>query len=568
MINKNYYYFSTHTLNESIYNRLKSNRVYELMDDNERDLMNQLAEEFESNDRNTSPVEFCKKFIDRNKGKCYTLVNKEGQGLKYFMTNYLGYIKNWGASAKAFGKGSNKKAENINEEYLIEEMTSIDGSILKLLDAANYDLAAVKPFLPAIMISLDANTRDREIMRFRHTGRFSFDFDGFPDSDSARYWMSEMWKGTTNVRPYMAFLSPRGKGFKIFCRVDTDNSHFQVDFGEEDRSKVMKSHKVWYEAARKEIISNYPPLSDRFDESTTDPQRLTYLPFIEHTSKNFRYDKSRLSEYTVLRNNQLKFEKEELKKKMVKYSDEIADVMKDQGINNAEDAYYMVLKNQRGEFDVEVETDKFISVVDKLVEMINSDDRVYSWSVEKFDDYMTLNKLSWVLYACFGDMGIDQLKRLVPSDSNKLDENSTDYRWAIRSRDNYDEEQIGNIHPGAFYNVVKELGEIKDFLGEHHRVDSGHVTDFKQLNSYYETYEKNKKLHENDDDRANLSEFLDEMTGYLDKNNVKLPLIKELGDLTSQVTLGPGDYLNAVEMEELFQVIYKDKRVFHLRSQC
>lgn len=564
-----YYYFSTHTSNESIYNRLKTNRMYELMNVKDQEVFDELSKEFQAQKtRDISPVEFCNKFIQRNSLACTNLVSTHGESLKYVMNNYLGYVHSWGASAKAFGRNSNKRAENITEEHLIEEMTSLDGSILKLLDAANYDLAAVKPFLPAIMISLDANTRDRNIMRFRHTGRFSFDFDAFPDSESARHWMNELWRGTKNVKPYMAFLSPRGKGFKVFCRVDVSNSHFQVDFEEEDRSKVMKNHKTWYEAAVKEIIKDFPQLEDRLDTSTNDPQRLTYLPFIEHKSKNFKYDETRVSEYVDLRNVQLEFEKAELKKKMENYSNEIASIMKDQGVKSAEDAYYMVLKNQRRDFDVEVETDKFISVVDKLVEMINSDDRVYAWSVEKFDDYVTLNKLSWVLYGTFGDMGIEQLKRLVPSGSNKLDENSTDYRWAVRSRENYDDDQIENLHPGAFYNVVKELGELKDFIGEFHRVDSGQVTDFKQLNSYYETYEKNRKLYENDDDKANLAEFLDEVTGYLDKKDAQLPLIKELGNMTSQVVLGPKEYLNATEMEELFQVIYKDKRVFMLRSQC
>jgi len=538
------------------------------MSDHDRDVINRFVEEFNKSDRSLSPVEYSRKYIKKNKLDFTTLIQSHGDGLKFYLTNYLGYVWNWGASAKAFGKGSNKKAEQITEVELIKEMTDINGSIIKLLDSANYDLAAVKPFLPAIMISLDANTRDRDIMRYRHTGRFCFDFDGFPDTESARYWMDKMWEGTENIKPYMAFLSPRGKGFKVFCRVDKSNPHFIVDFEKEDRDIVMKNHKVWYEAARKEVIKEFPPLAERFDESTTDPQRLTYLPFIEHIDKNFKLDNSRVTEYTSLRNTQVEFEKLELKKKMVKYSDEIATIMKDQGIKTAEDAYYMLLKNRRGEFDVEMETEKFISVIDKLVDMINKDDRVSMWAQDKFDDYMTLNKLSWCLYACFGDLGIEQLKRLVPLDSNKLDENSTDYRWAVRSRDNYDDEQFNNMHPGAFYSIVKEIGEIKDFISDNHRVDSADVTDFKQLNNYYEIYEKNRKLYETEDDKANLSEFLDEVTKYLDNKEVKLPLIKELDSMTSQVRLGPTDYLNKHTMASIYRDKYKDKRIFHLRSQC
>lgn len=567
-LHKSYYYFSTHNLNHSIYNRLRSNRKYELMNEKDRGILDRFIEEFKESDRQLSPVDFATRFIKKNKDECASLISSEGQELKFFLTNYLGYVFSWGASAKAFGKNSGKRAEEIVESELINEMTSLDGSILKLLDSANYDLAAVKPFLPAIMISLDANTRDREIMRYRHTGRFVFDFDGFPSTESARYWMEEMWEGTRHIKPYMAFLSPRGKGFKVFCRVDKSNPHFIVDFESENREVVMKKHKVWYEAARKEIISTYPPLAERFDESTTDPQRLTYLPFIEHKELNFRYNKKRVTEYTKLRDKQLEFEKAELKSKMVKYSNEIATIMKEQGIKTAEDAYYMIMKNRRGEFDVEVETEKFVSVVDKLVELISQDDRIANWAAEKFDDYMTLNKLSWVLFACFGDMGIEQLKRLIPAGSNKLDENSTDYRWAVRSRDNYDDEQINNIHPGAFYALVKEIGEVKDFIGENHRVDSGNVSDFKMLNEYYETYEKNKKLHETEDDKANLSEFLDEITKYLDNSEVKLPLIKDLDTITAQVMLKPDEYLNKHTMASIYQVKYADKRIFHLRSQC
>lgn len=563
-----YYYFANHTLNRTIHDRLQANRKYELMSDEDKDMMNRFVDEYAVANREDSLPNVATSFIRKYTSELYGLMMAEGESLKYFLIQYLGYVLGWGSSSKGFGKGSNKRAEEITESDLINEMTELDGSIVGLLDSANYDLAAVKPFLPAIMISLDANTRDKDLMRFKHTGRFSFDFDKFPSTQLAREGLNKLWSGTDNIKPYMVFLSPRGKGFKVFCQVDTSNPHFIVDFEKEEREILMKNHKRWYEAARKEIISAFPELDDKFDMNTVDPQRLTYIPFIENKEKDFKYQKGRLSEYTKLRDKQAAFEEAELKAKMVKYSDDIATVMKDQNIKTAEDAYYMVLKNKRGEFDLDVETDKFIGVVDKLVELIDKDDRVGSWASTKFDDYLTLNKLSWILYGCFGDMGIEQLKRLVPSDSNKLDENSMDYRWAIRSRDNYTEEQFDTLHPGGFYAVVKELGEISDFIAQNHRVDSGSATDFKSLNSYYETYENNRKLMESDDDKANLSEFLDNITKYLDNKKVTLPLIKELDSVTAQVSLGPKEYLNKDVMKEIYQVKYADKRIFHLRSQC
>lgn len=563
-----YYYFATHTLSSSIHNRLKANRTYEQLSEEDKDLMNRFVDEFATSNKEDSILNIASKFISKYTPELYNLIMKNGENLKNLLVYYLGYVHAWGSSHKGYGKNSKNRAEEITERELIHEMTELDGSIVKLLDSANFDLAAVKPFLPAIMISIDANTRNKDIMRFKHTGRFSFDFDKLVTTSIARELMKKMWTGTPNVKPYMIFLSPRGKGFKVFCQVDTSNPHFIVDFEDETRDTLMKNHKRWYEAARKEIISTYPELEEPFDQNTVDPQRLTFIPFIENKEKDFLYQKGRLSEYTVLRNRQVAFEEAELKAKMVKYSAEIANVMRDQNIKTAEDAYYMVLKNQRGEFDLDLETEKFVGVVDKIVELSLRDDRISTWVRDKFDDYLTLNKLSWILYACFGDLGIEQLKRLVPAGSNKLDENSMDHRWAVRSRDNYSEEQFDNIHPGGFYNVVKELGEISDFIAENHRVDSGSATDFKNLNTYYETYENNRKMSESDDDKANLSEFLDNITKYLDNKKVTLPLIKDLDTLTAEVTLGPKEYLNAEVMRVLYQEKYKNKRIFALRSQC
>lgn len=132
-------------------------------------------------------------------------------------------------------------------------MTNPTSSIKRLLDTAGGDVKLVKLFLPAIMISLDTDTRDEKIMEFKHTGRFVFDFDKIEDEKTTIDWMNKVWKGTKNVKPYMAFVSPSGNGFKLFCQVDTSNDDFINDFASEEREEVMVKHKIWYEGAWKRV---------------------------------------------------------------------------------------------------------------------------------------------------------------------------------------------------------------------------------------------------------------------------------------------------------------------------
>ena len=88
------------------------------------------------------------------------------------------------------------------------------------------------------------------------------------------------------------------------------------------------------------------------------------------------------------------------------------------------------------------------------------------------------------------------------------------------------------------------------------------------MNDYYETYIRNKNLEDENNNQANLSEFLDDITGYINKKKVILPLIEEFDNLTAEITLGPTDYLDKDVMHDLFQNKYSDKRIFFLRSQC
>jgi hypothetical protein len=565
---KDYYYFSTHTINQSIYTRLESGWEYSTLSVEDRELMDALVKNYPKGNFNESPLDYSSKFIRKHEEELYDLIKLKGSSLKYFFTQYLGFVNQWGASTRAFGKNSNKRAEGIPENELINEMTDPKGSIKKLLDSSHSNLSAVKPFLPAIMISLDTNTRNKSLMSFGHTGRFCFDFDGLQDSNEARVWMNKVWKGTKNIKPYMAFLSPRGKGFKVFCRVDTNNPDFVRDFGLEERAVVMKHHKVWYEGARKELVKSFPELDDKFDVSTNDPQRLTYLPFIDNPSINFKYSENTVSSYSTIINVQKESEQKDLLRKISKNSDAVEKIMKEQGITSKEDAYHLYLKSLSPEFDLELETDKFVKVVDHIESLIYKDDRVANWVYEKFNDYHTLHKMSWVLFGVFGDLAIEQIKRLIPEGSNKLDESNNDYRWAIRSKDDYDQDQLANLTPGAFYALVTQLGEVKDFVSDNYRVSSKNVSDFKMLNDYYETYTRNKALFDAEDDTANLNEFLDEVTNYLDKKKIRLPLIEELDSLTSEVKLGPSEYLDRETMKYIYQTKYSDKRIFCLRSQC
>jgi hypothetical protein len=567
-LNTSYYYFSTHTMVDTVYNRLKAGWEYTILEEESQEMLDKLVDEYPRGDFKTSPMEYCSRFILKHEEQLEDLISIKGRNLKYFLTQYLGFSFRWGASTTSYGKNSVKRAEGIPEKELIQEMIDPKGSIKKLLDSAGGDLNSVKPFLPAIMISLDTNTRNRSLMEFKHTGRFCFDFDKLKDQKEAQDWLNKVWKGTKNIKPYMGFISPRGKGFKIFCKVDTGTSDFMRDFKLEEREVVMKHHKVWYEGARKELARAFPELEDKIDISTNDPQRLTYLPFISDPVQNFKYSSNNISNYSEIVNKERDLERKALMQKISEHSKEISEIMRDNKIKSKEDAYHLLVKNRSHNFDLELETDKFTKVVSFIEELSSKDNRVSNWVYEKFNDYHTLHKLSWVLYGVFGDLAIEELKKLIPPGSNKLDENHNDYRWAVRSKDDYSDEQLRTLTPGAFYAVVNQLGEVKDFISEEYRVSSGNVTDFKLLRDYYETYIRNINLLEEDEENADLAEFLDEITDYIDKKKVRLPLISELDDLESEVSLGPSEYLDKTYMTYLFQNKYASKRIFSLRSQC
>ena len=563
-----YYYFATHLTNNNVIKRLKAGADYENLDGAIQEKIKQLAKDSYNRDKSLSIKEYCLDFIESNKEHLEELIDELGiDSLKTFLIYYIGYYNGWGSSSRSYGNGSGQKADLILEQELIEEMTDPKASIKGLLDAARGNLSVVKPFLPAILISLNTNTRDKSIMKFEHTGRFCFDIDKLKDTNEALKWLNKIWKGTKNIKPYMAFLSPRGKGVKVFCQVDTASKDFKKNFSSKERELVMKHHKIWYEGARKEIVTAFPELDEKFDTSTNDPQRLAYLPFIADKQNHFKYEPNRFSDYDVIASTEIAFQDKELKQKMADISDIIKKVKQEQNFTSDIEAYKFHLKN-KSQFDIDFEREKLIKTIDFIEDLINKDERVYNWVAEKFSDYKTLNDLAWVLFGVFGDQGIEQIKRLIPSDSNKLEEGNEDNRWALKSTDDYSDQELSDLTPAAFYKLVREQDKIKDFLNESYSFGSSDVQQLKLLRNLHETYVRNKDLDDKDDDQADLTEFLDRFTEYLDKDRTRLPLIEELENLEPEIQLGPKEYLNKDKMEDLFQKKYNKKRVFYLRSQC
>lgn len=569
MSNNKYHYFASHLTNKDVFNRIKAGSDFKNLEEAVQEKISQLVIGYYSRDEKLSIKEYCLNFIESNKELFKELINEfEIEGLKTFLVNYIGYSKGWGSSSTSYGKRNNNTANKISEQGLIDEMTNPKASIKGLLDAASGNLSVVKPFLPAIIISLNTNTRDRSITKFEHTGRFCFDIDKLKDTNEALKWLNKIWKGTENIKPYFAFVSPRGMGVKVFCQVDTNCPDFKRDFKLEESKPVTDNHKIWYEGARKEIIAAFPELEDKFDESTKDPQRLTYIPFIADRNNHLKYDINRFSEYSIIAANENNFREKELQKKMALKTDAIKKIKQEKNISSDKEAYQYLLKNKSLDFDLDFEEEKLIKTIDFIEDLMTKDNRIDTWVTEKFTGYKSLNYLGWVLYGVFGDAGIAQIKRLIPPDSNKLEENNGDYRWALKTEDDYSEQQLADLTPAAFYKLVREQGKINDFLNENYSFHSGDVKQLKMLKNLYDIYFHNKDLFDKNDDQADLTEFLDRFTEYLNKDRTRLPLIEQLENLTSQIQLGPKEYLNKDKMEDLFQKKYNTKRVFYLRSQC
>ncbi|WP_298946232.1 BT4734/BF3469 family protein [uncultured Polaribacter sp.] len=565
---KSHYYFSTHTTNPSIYKWLEAFKESKNLSEEGLDMLNVLIEEYHKRNKNLSVKDFCSTFIMKYKEQLNKHICPKKYHLKEFLYNFIGYDQQWRASTRSFGKNSKLLADKITEKDLIEEMVNPNKSLKKLLDASGGDLSAVKPFLPALMISLKTNTRDKSKIQFKHTGEFCFDFDKFKDTEEAIFWMEKVFEATENIKPYLSFISSRGKGFKLFCKVDTSSEDFIKDFKSEDPDVVKKHHKTWYEGARKELIKNFPPLEDKFDKSTNDSTRLTYIPFVADEENRLKYKPKRISNYASIVNQEKELAHQKLKNDIAKHQKEINQIMKEQGISSQEEAYYIFEKKKIIPFDLESETEKFEKVIEYLEELSNKDSVVARFVSEHFDDYGTLQKLSWVLYGVFGELAIDNLLKLVPEGSNKKDENHNDYRWTVRSKGDYSAKELKSMTPAPFYYIVRKLEEVDDFIYQNFGMSTTDKTEIKLLSDYYDTYVRHLNLEAEGSENADTSEFLDDITKYIEKKKIRLPLIEELETINPEFTLGPNDYLDKNVMHDLFQNKYTDKKIFHLRSQC
>ena len=191
-MSKNYYYFATHTTNESVYRFLTAGVQYKNLPKEEQDLLDLITKGYPKRDKSKTVLNYCTDFITNHHQDFKRLINKLGYSLKYFLRDYLGFHLKWQSSARSFGKNDDLIADQITESELIEEMTSPTSSIKRLLDTAGGDVKLVKSFLPAIMISFDTDTRDKKIMKFKHTGRFVFDYDKIGDKKTTIDWMNKV----------------------------------------------------------------------------------------------------------------------------------------------------------------------------------------------------------------------------------------------------------------------------------------------------------------------------------------------------------------------------------------
>ncbi|WP_439130862.1 BT4734/BF3469 family protein [Polaribacter sp.] len=564
-----YIYFATHLSNPEVITRVIAGANFEILDDHLKLKIKTLAQNFNPKKTKLSLYKYCQKFIEDNQNNLIELINEIGENeLELFLVTYIKYAKGWNASSRSYGENSNMYADKISEEDLINEMTDPNGSIKELLDAAQGNLSVVKPFLPATLISLDTNTRAPSKMNFEHTGRFCFDIDKLESLEDAMFWMNKIWKGTQNIKPYMIFISPRGKGVKVFCQIDRNSDEFQKDFNSYKKEVVVKNHKVWYEGGVKELIKTFPAFEKKIDLDTIDPQRLTYLPFIQDKKNHFKYDSNRYSKYIEVAKIEIDFQKRKLEESIRKKRKEIDKVKKSQKISSDDKAYQYLLQNRSSNYDIDYEKEKFIKTIDFIEELATKDVRINTWVSETFNDYSTLNKLGWTLYATFGDMAIEQIKRLIPIGSNKLDEDHNDYRWAIKSKDDYTTEQLNSMTAGAFYELVRKQEKIKDFLNSTYGVNAKQVSEFKIIRNIHENYIQNKELDAKGESKVDPAEFINHLTDYLDKGRKRLPLFDRIENIKPEINLIPQKYLDKKTMENLYQNKYQDKTIFYLISQC
>lgn len=568
-MSNNYFYFATHTINNSVYDRLKASATYNKLNSREQKLLDEFEKNYPEYDYSYSPEDRAEEFIDRYEEDFYQIRTRLGiEVLIKLMVNFLGFKRKWFASIKEFGRGSIKKAIKISEGKLIDEITNPAGTIKKLYDCAGSNLGDVKPFLPFIVISLDTNTRNPNSTKHEHTGRFSLDFDKFNSPQEAIVWLKKLWEGTINIKPFFGFISPSGKGVKLFCQVDTSKQDFLNDFQSQNKQQVRIHHKEWYKGAINEFISTYPKLKNYIDKGTNDPERPTFIPFVDDPKRKFMYDKSRFSAYDKVVNITRDLAKNKLQKGISKNKPALKKIMKDNGIKSMSDAYRVFVQSKSKNFDIKNEIDKFQKVVAYIVDLSKSDARIEQWLEEKFTSYQLLFNLHWRLYGIFGAMATEEIKRLIPANSNKLDPTSSeDYRWMMVQESFYTDEVREKLTPDLFYHLVAELDQVKNYIAENFGINFSQISEINLINDCYKDYKYNSDLEESDTNQTK-KHYLEKIGSHLNQKKIRLPFIKDWKEMTADVALGPSDYLDKDLMEDLFQKKYKDKRIFMLRSQC
>lgn len=567
-MSNNYFYFATHTINNLVYNRLKASVTYKKLNSREQVILDEFVKTYPEYDYSDSPENRAEEFINRYEEDFYDLIEKLGiYKLVDTMVDYLGFQKKWFSGTKGFGKGSRQRGRKISEEKLIEEMTDSNSTIKKLYESGGEDVINIKPFLPALMISLDTNTRNKDFMKHKHTGRFALDFDKFKTQKDAMVWLKKLQKGTKHIKCYLGFISPSGKGVKLFCKVDTSDSEFQKNFQSYSRDQVKAYHKEWYEGAILEFQKTFPGLKDYIDEGTNDAERLTYIPFIDDKAHKFFHNSKCFSKYGEVAEIARANKEKELQEKIKENKEAVRKTMIKHGVKSEKDAYHLFVKEKSKNFDVTFEFDKFKKVVTYIVELSKEEVAVKKWLAKNFDDYDTLYKLHWSLYGIFGEQATVELKKLIPLGSNKLVTNSGASRWSVVTENSYDDKLRQKLTPAAFYSTVFEIGKVRDYTLSNFGFNSTQISNFKLINKYYEDYKFSLELGDNEICQEK-NVYLKEIESYLNQKKNRLPLIKDLAEMSAEVALGAHYYLNKDEMEKLFQKKYSDKRFFILRSQC
>lgn len=508
--------------------------------------------------------------------KSLSLVLPKTPDEESFLSNLYSYLTKSRSGTVIYSQATSE-APIISDGELLHHMTQQDGVIYPLYKSARGSKVIVKPYLPTIAFSNNSRNRDKTRTEITHTGVFVFDFDKLGSPDKARVFLNRMKVELGNLLPFMLFISPSGAGVKLLVQFDVNHSGFINDFlRDKSRESVQRKHKELYASMMNYIIKQMPDAEKYFDSATSDVERMTYIPYLEFPELDLFYNPTQVCDYEFFNNLAEEIVKENKQKELLKFSKPIAKYKKKvdcTGLSEEEILLRVKDLERRKNFDPTYELERLRATIDTLLEIASGNSNVRLWMDEAFTSYHTLHKQAWVLYGCFGDEGIEELKRCIPSNSNKLDEGTEDSRWARVNESHYSQDQLMTMTPGSFYALIRTVPELKESLDAHYKLGSRQVNDFQGIMDSYDDFSKMEaEVMEGivaKEELDNLEfDFMDKITDYLDVDHPQLPIIEDLDTLETQMKLGPKDYLNKEELTKLLQVTYRDKRIFHLRAQC